>query len=72
MATYAHALVTDDELADLTGRSRPMAQRRWLESAGVRYFLSQDGRPRTTWGAVEAVLIGNTKASSGVDWSAVR
>lgn len=72
MATYEHPMVTDNDLAALSGRATPLAQRRWLEDNGIRYFLSRDGRPRTTWGAVDAVLVSETRhAERGIDYSAV-
>lgn len=56
VATYPHPLLTDDDLADLTGLSQPAAQRRWLDRHGIAYTVRVDGVPRTTWGAVEAAL----------------
>lgn len=73
MATYTRPLLTDDDLAALSDRTAPAAQRRWLDDNGVRYFLSRDGKPRTTWSAVDAVLVGNTTHQiTGVNLESVR
>lgn len=73
MPTYTQPLVTDDDLASLSGRTSPSAQRRWLDDNGVRYFINREGRPRTTWGAVDAVLVANTTHKArGVDLTRVR
>lgn len=56
MTTYSHPLLGDADLADLTGLEQPAAQRRWLDKHGIRYTTRSDGRPRTTWGAVDAAL----------------
>jgi len=42
-------LLTDAELADLTGVEQAAAQKRWLEANGIHYFERQDRKPRTTW-----------------------
>lgn len=55
-------LLSDEELEELTGVTQPAAQRRWLDSYGVRYALRRDGRPRTTWGLVEDGLYGEARA----------
>jgi hypothetical protein len=34
-----------EQVADLTGRTQPAAQRRWLTRNGVRFFVRADGRP---------------------------
>jgi hypothetical protein len=42
-------LLTDQEIADLTGLVQASAQKRWLEQNGIHYFQRSDGQPRTTW-----------------------
>jgi hypothetical protein len=37
--------LTAEQVAELTGRKQPAAQRRWLDRNGVRYFVRADGRP---------------------------
>lgn len=69
MASYEHPLLSDDELTDLTGYDQPARQIRWLQSNRVGYAMRPDGRPRTTWGAVDHALIGNTTGDSGPDLS---
>lgn len=56
MTTYSHPLLGDADLAELTGLEQPAAQRRWLDKHSIRYTTRSDGRPRTTWGAVDAAL----------------
>lgn len=69
MAAYERALVTDDELVDLTGYEQPKRQVRWLQTNHVGYVMRPDGRPRTTWGAVDHALIGNSRGDSQPDLS---
>lgn len=38
--------LTDEELEGLTGRTRPSAQRRWLDDAGIPYMGREDEAPR--------------------------
>lgn len=38
--------LTKDEVADLTGYSRPTCQMRWLKDNGYRFNVSADGTPR--------------------------
>lgn len=73
MIAYENPLLTDSDLRALSDRTAPAAQRRWLDDNGIRYFLSREGKPRTTWGAVDAILVNNTtNQMSGVDLSNVR
>lgn len=72
MTSYAHPLLSDAELVELTGYDQPKRQIRWLQTNGVGYALRPDGRPRTTWGAVDHALIGNMAGDSGPDLSWVR
>lgn len=72
MATYAHPLLTDDDLADLTGYEASQVKRQiaWLDAHRVPYTLRRDGRPRTTWGAYEQAINGERAGKSGpnLDW----
>lgn len=38
--------LTAEELHELTGRGKAVAQRRWLDRNGWRYALNADGRPK--------------------------
>ncbi len=65
MATYAHPLLTDDDLVELTGYDAAQVRKqiKWLQHNRIAYTLRRDGRPRTTWGAVEIALAGRVAAS---------
>ena len=39
-------LLTDEEIAALTGYQRPADQRRWLAAHGWTFVLGGDGRPK--------------------------
>jgi hypothetical protein len=47
--------LSDADVATLTGRKQPAAQRRWLARNGLRFFVRADGRP-----AVPADQVGST------------
>lgn len=40
------ALLTADELAELTGYPSARGQRKWLDENGWRYAVARDGSPR--------------------------
>lgn len=42
-------IVTDDDLAELTGYSAPGKQKECLDRHGIFYIEGRDGRIRTTW-----------------------
>lgn len=56
-------LITDEALVELTGLQRPFAQMRWLRENGVPFHVRRDGKPRTTWAAIQESLV--RKSSSG-------
>lgn len=58
MTVYPAPLVTDADMATLTGVDQAAAQIRWLSEQGIPYRVNRDGRPRTTWGAVDSALMG--------------
>lgn len=60
--------LTAAQLADLTGRVRPRAQRRALERMGIRHHVRPDGRPVV---ATAALLDAQAPAPIGPDWSAL-
>lgn len=64
-------LVTDAELTELTGLKKPGAQSRWLRERGIGYFLRRDGKPRTTWDAVNLVLYGTSTIAARPDFAQV-
>lgn len=72
MATYPRPLLTEDDLAELTGYDNRQVKRQigWLKSHGIAYTLRRDGRPRTTWGALENALEGETEDSQP-NWDAL-
>ena len=43
--------LTPDEIAELTSRTQPAAQRRWLDLYTWRYAVDSDGRPKVLRGA---------------------
>ena len=49
--------LTPAELADLTGRTRPSAQIRWLSRAGMRYAIGADGGIKVLRAEVEQYLL---------------
>lgn len=59
MTTYTDPLVSDAQLVELSGYTRPGDQAKWLKEKGIAYAIGRDGRPRTTWGLVEEALRGN-------------
>ena len=63
-ATYAYALLTESNLEELSGYSQPGRQAKWLTENGIGFVLGSDGRPRTTWGAVDQALIGTALSST--------
>lgn len=63
MTAYTQAALSDADLFELTGVEQASAQCRALDRAGIRYIKRRDGKPRTTWGMVEAAL----SESSGND-----
>lgn len=63
-------LLVDIDLIELTGVCRASAQVRWLIDHRVPFALRRDGKPRTTWDALNRVLLAG--ASSQPDFSKVR
>lgn len=43
------SLLTDSEVEELTGYSRPSDQCRALREHGILFVERRDGKPRTTW-----------------------
>lgn len=70
MATYPHPLLTDADLADLTGYDAAQGRKQiaWLQNNGIAYTRRRDGRPRTTWGAVEQALMGEKASEPDLEW----
>jgi len=50
-------ILTNAEIADLTGAKNKDAQKKVLAENGIRFIVRADGRARTTWDAVNAVLV---------------
>jgi len=59
MSNYTQPHVGPEQLKELTGYDRPGDQKRWLERHGIKYAVRKDGTLSTTWGLVEAGLIGS-------------
>lgn len=51
-------LLTDEELIEMTGYKYPSKQCEALARAGISFIKRRDGRPRVTWGHVNAALSG--------------
>ncbi|WP_423359656.1 DUF4224 domain-containing protein [Pseudomonas citronellolis] len=49
-------LLTAEEVADLSGYSKPSAQARWLKSNGFPFVIGGDGRPKVLRQVVEQRL----------------
>lgn len=58
MTSYPVPLLTERDMSALTGVEQAAAQIRWLDEAGIPYRVGRDGKPRTTWGAVDGALLG--------------
>ena len=55
-------ILNDDELQELTGYKSPEKVAATLRRQGIGFVSDKDGRVRTTWTAVNAVLIGGQTA----------
>ena len=62
-------ILTETDIETLTGYKRPKQQRRSLSQSGIRFVVRADGRPITTWEAVNAVLAKTAAAPVGPDLS---
>lgn len=60
----ARLFLTEEELAELTGRSRSDCQRRWLEKNGWIHTVNLNGRPVVSRAYVEKRL-GAGQVASG-------
>ncbi|MEN8820500.1 MAG: DUF4224 domain-containing protein [Abyssibacter sp.] len=67
---YPYAQLTEDDLVNVTGYDQPKRQRDWLNRNGVGYLIRADGRPITTWGALDQAMSGHRDESPR--FSAVR
>jgi hypothetical protein len=47
-------LLTEHEIADLTGYVQAAAQIRWLRKNGLTHFIRADGKPRVPKSVLEA------------------
>lgn len=70
MAAADERLLTDADLAELTGVEQPAAQLRVLREHGLSPVVRRDGRPRVTWRAVTEIML--AKPIEQPDWSAIR
>ena len=74
MTLYPKPLLTDEDLAELTGYAPDQVKRqlRWLKENRVPFTLRRDGRPRTTWGAYERAMENVGGAASEPNFDALR
>lgn len=49
------------DLQRLSGRERPAAVKKWLQSQGISYMLNADGQPVTTEKALNEALLRGRK-----------
>ena len=66
-------ILSDKDIADLTGLKRPSAQRRWLLSRGYPHDVGADGRPKVLEDVVRARLGGKVakERRHEPNWSAL-
>lgn len=65
------AILTDDDLQELSGLRQGAAQAKFLQRAyGLNVPRRPDGRVRVTWDAInQAVTKGKTAATTGPRWT---
>lgn len=51
-------ILTEEQVAQLTGRKRPSSQQRWLKENGIKFLEGADGRPRVLVSHLEQVMGG--------------
>lgn len=54
-------LLTDDDMAELTGYQMPAKQLESLRRIGLRPMVRPDGRPRITFAALTAAMTGHSQ-----------
>ncbi len=66
-------ILSDENVARLTGLKRPSAQRRWLLSRGYPHDVGADGRPKVLEDVVRARLGGKVakERRHEPNWSAL-
>ena len=66
-------ILSDENVARLTGLKRPSAQKRWLMSRGYPYDVGADGRPKVLEDVVRARLGGKVakERRHEPNWSAL-
>jgi len=52
-------LLNDKELFELTGYKNPQKIKQALADLGIGFVLDKDGKAKTTWVTVDAVLAGD-------------
>lgn len=57
----ASNLLTHDDLTELTGSRSAKKQIEVLVKHGIKFIIRTDGKARTTWSAVNAVLLTKQK-----------
>lgn len=66
----SESVVSDEDMADLTGAVQPATQIRILREHGIEPVVRRDGHPRVTWEAVTRAMLRTRPAEP--DWSALR
>lgn len=61
--------LTQDQIIDLTGRQKPVLQRRWLIEHGYKFEVRADGRPVVLASVIETKLGGRVVPRIRPDFS---
>jgi len=64
-------ILTDDEVATLTGHKTTTKQSQWLEQNGIRHWVNAKNKVRITDTALEAAQQGGAPASNAPNFAAL-
>jgi len=65
-------ILTDDEVANLTGHKTTAKQSQWLEQNGIRHFVNAKNKVRLTDTALEVAQQGIQPASNAPNFGALQ
>ena len=65
-------ILTDDEVATLTGHKTTTKQSQWLEQNGIRHWVNAKNKVRITDTAIEAAQQGATPTSNVPNFAALQ
>jgi hypothetical protein len=65
-------ILTDDEVATLTGHKTTTKQSQWLEQNGIRHWVNAKNKVRITDTAIEAAQQGATQTSNVPNFAALQ